>query len=161
VLRSHLVTRDVSLKMRPPWTEGFAYMVDPIVDTSERRGGVDIRVGVGRRRRWRSADKGRIVAESYAPGAVVSEVARRHDITPQHLFAWRKAARAGRLTLPAEEAPMFVPVVTTIREVGAADAAANGPGSIVIEIAGAMVRAQRGVDLGWLRDVLRAVKAAR
>jgi transposase len=135
-------------------------MVDHIVDTSERRGGVDIRVGVGRRRRWRSADKGRIVAESYAPGAVVSEVARRHDITPQHLFAWRKAARAGRLTLPAEEAPMFVPVVTTIREVGA-DAAANGPESIVIEIAGAMVRAQRGVDLGWLRDVLRAVKAAR
>jgi transposase len=64
-------------------------------------------VGVGRRRR--SADKGRIVAESYAPGAVVSEVARRHDVTPQHLFAWRKAARAGRLTLPAEEAPMFVP----------------------------------------------------
>jgi transposase len=135
-------------------------MVDHIVDASERRGGVDIRVGVGRRRRWRSEDKGRIVAESYAPGAVVSEVARRHDITPQHLFAWRKAARAGRLILPAEEAPMFVPVVTTIREVGAADAAANGPGSIVIEIAGATVRAQRGVDLGWLRDVLRAVKAA-
>ena len=134
-------------------------MVDHIVDASERRGGVDIRVGVGRRRRWRAEDKGRIVAESYAPGAVVSEVARRHDITPQHLFAWRKAARAGRLTLPAEEAPMFVPVVTTIREVGAADAA-NGPGSIVIEIAGARVRAQRGVDLGWLRDVLRAVKAA-
>ena len=135
-------------------------MVDHIVDASERRGGVDIRVGVGRRRRWRSEDKGRIVAESYAPGAVVSEVARRHDITPQHLFAWRKAARAGQLTLPAEEAPMFAPVVTTIREVGAADAAANGPGSIVIEIVGATVRAQRGVDLGWLRDVLRAVKAA-
>jgi transposase len=134
-------------------------MVDHIVDASERRGGVDIRVGVGRRRRWRAEDKGRIVAESYAPGAVVSEVARRHDITPQHLFAWRKAARAGRLK-PAEEAPMFVPVVTTIREVGAAEAATNGPGSIVIEIAGARVRAQRGVDLGWLRDVLRAVKAA-
>jgi len=55
---------------------------------------------------------------------------------------------------------MFVPVVTTIREVGAAEAATNGPGSIVIEIAGARVRARRGVDLGWLRDVLRAVKAA-
>jgi hypothetical protein len=54
---------------------------------------------------------------------------------------------------------MFVPVVTTIREVGEA-AATNGPGSIVIEIAGARVRAQRGVDVGWLRDVLRAVKAA-
>lgn len=135
-------------------------MVDHIVDASGRRGGVDIRVGVGRRRRWRADDKGRIVAESYAAGAVVSEVARRHDITPQHLFAWRKAARAGRLTLPAEEAAMFVPVVTTICEVGAADAPATGPGSIVIEIAGATVRAQRGIDLGWLRDVLRAVKAA-
>ena len=29
-----------------------------------------------------------------------------------------------------------------------------------IEIAGAVVRAERGVDLGWLRDVVRAVKAA-
>jgi transposase len=134
-------------------------MVDDIVDGSERRGRIDIRVGVGRRRRWCAEDKGRIVAESYAPGAVASEVARRHEITPQHLFAWRKAARAGRLTLPAEETPMFVPVVTTTRE-AVAGALANRPGSIVIEIAGAVVRAEKGVDLGWLRDVLRTVKAA-
>ena len=33
-------------------------------------------------------------------------------------------------------------------------------GAITIEIAGAVVRAERGVDLGWLRDVLRTVKAA-
>src|SRR5271169_5050767 len=130
-------------------------MVDHIVDSSERRGRIDIRAGVGRRRRWSDEAKGRVVAESYEPGAVVSEVARRHDITPQHLFAWRKAARAGRLTLPAEEAPMFVPVVPAIREVGAAGGSANGRASIVIEIAGAVVRAERGVDLGWLRDVLR------
>jgi len=65
---------------------------------------MDIRVGIGRRRRWSDEAKGRIVAESYAVGAVVSEVARRHDISPQHLFAWRKAARAGLLTLPAEAA---------------------------------------------------------
>ena len=63
--------------------------------------------GVGRRRRWRADDKGRIIAESYAAGAVVSEVARRHDITPQQLFVWRKAARAGQLTLPAAGAPMY------------------------------------------------------
>ena len=134
-------------------------MVDDIVDGSERRGRIDIRVGVGRRRRWCAEEKGRIVAESYAPGAVASEVARRHEITPQHLFAWRKAARAGRLTLPAEETPMFVPVVTTTRA-AVAGALANRPGSIVIEIAGAVVRAEKGVDFGWLRDVLRTVKAA-
>jgi transposase-like protein len=42
----------------------------------------------------------------------VSEVARRHGISPQHLFVWRKAARAGLLSLPVDEAPLFVPVVT-------------------------------------------------
>ena len=68
-------------------------MVDHIVDATAPRGRVEIRSGVGRRRRWSEEDKRRIVAESYAPGAVVSEIARRHEISPQHLFAWRKAAR--------------------------------------------------------------------
>ena len=89
-------------------------MVDYIVDASAPRGRVEIRTGVGRRRRWSEAEKGRIIAESFAPGAVVSEVARRHEISPQHLFAWRKAARAGQLALPAAEtAGMFVPVTIT------------------------------------------------
>jgi len=139
---------------------GFAHMVEHIVDASELRGRVDIRVGVGRRRRWSDEDKGRIVAESYAPGAVVSEVARRHDISPQHLFFWRKAARAGRLSLPMEEAPAFVPVVTEIPREPAPAPTVNGRGVITIEIAGAVVRAEPGVDPGWLRDVLRAVRSA-
>ena len=75
-------------------------MVDHIVGASGPRGRVEIRSGVRRRRRWSDAEKRRIVAESFAAGAVVSEVARRHEISPQHLFAWRKAARAGQLTLP-------------------------------------------------------------
>lgn len=125
---------------------------------------MDIRIGVGRRRRWSVEAKGRVVAESYAPGAVVSEVARRHEIAPQHLFAWRKAARSGRLALPVDAAtpmfvPMFVPVVTAKGEPDAAGGIANR-GSIVIEIGGALVRAEPGVDVVWLRDVLRAVKAA-
>ena len=135
-------------------------MVDDIVDASERRGRIDIRTGVGRRRRWSDDAKGRLVAESFAPGAVVSEVARRHDMAPQHLFAWRKAARAGRLVLPAEAPPMFVPVVTVTDKVSSATAISSRAGSVVIEIAGAVVRAEPGVDVGWLRDVLRAVKAA-
>jgi transposase len=135
-------------------------MVDHIVEASERRGRIDIRTGVGRRRRWSVEAKGRMVAESYAPGAVVSEVARGHDIAPQHLFAWRKAARSGRLALPVDAAtPMFVPVVTTKSEPGAAGGIANR-GSIVIELGGALVRVEPGVDVVWLRDVLRAVKAA-
>ncbi len=49
------------------------------------------------RRRWSDDAKARIVAESYAPGALVSEVARRHEISPQLFSAWRKAARHGVL----------------------------------------------------------------
>ena len=136
-------------------------MVDHIVEVSAPRGRVEIRSGVGRRRRWSDEAKGRIVAESYAPGAVVSEVARRHDMSPQHLFGWRKAARAGLLTLPADEMPIFVPIVREARDDGvAATVGVTVSGVITIEIAGAVVRAERGVDLGWLRDVLRAVKAA-
>jgi transposase len=136
-------------------------MVDHIDDASEPRGRVDIRVGVGRRRRWSDEAKGRIVVESYMPGAVVSEVARRHDISPQHLFGWRKAARAGLLTLPADKAPTFVPVVrATCGDSAAMALGVTVSGAITIEIAGAVVRAERGVDLGWLRDVLRTVKAA-
>ena len=130
-----------------------------IVDGSVRHGRIDLRVGVGRRRRWSDQEKGRIVADSYAPGAVVSAVARRHDLTPQHLFGWRKAAREGRLALPDEDGSLFVPVVVAPPgTVGAASPAAAG--SIMIDVAGAAVRVERGVDLDWLTTVLRAVKAA-
>lgn len=59
-------------------------MVEDIFEPG--RGRVDIRTGVGRRRRWTDEDKGRIVAEAVALGSVISEVARRHELTPQHLF---------------------------------------------------------------------------
>jgi len=135
-------------------------MVDHMVEASRPRGRVEVQVGAGRRRRWSNEAKGRIVAESYGPGAVVSEVARRHDISAQHLFAWRKAARGGLLSLPADEAPQFVPVVTELRHDGVMSGASQGCAAITIEIGGAVVRAAPGVDPAWLREVLRAVKAA-
>jgi transposase len=136
-------------------------MVEHIFDASKPRGRVEIQVGTGRRRRWSDKAKGQIVAESYAPEAVVSEVARRYNISPQHLFAWRKAARAGVLSLPADEAPLFVPVVTEPRGAGPrTEAAMRSPTMITIEIGGAVVRAATGVDPAWLRDVLLAVRAA-
>lgn len=37
-------------------------------------------LGAERRRRWRHEDKIRIVEESFGPGTVVCDVARRHEI---------------------------------------------------------------------------------
>jgi transposase len=57
-------------------------------------------VGSGRRRAWTTDQKGRIVAESYVPGAVISEIARRHELRPQQVFCWRHEAKKGLLALP-------------------------------------------------------------
>ncbi|MHC4049445.1 transposase [Bradyrhizobium sp. 25ACV] len=47
----------------------------------------------GRRRWFSKDDKARIVEETLVPGAVVSEIARRHGLTPQQVFTWRRQAR--------------------------------------------------------------------
>lgn len=66
----------------------------------------EVITGVMGRRRWSADDRARIVEEALAPGAVVSEVARRHGLTPQQLFTWRREARKA-----AERLPVFVPAV--------------------------------------------------
>jgi transposase len=49
-----------------------------------------ILTGPERRRRWREADRLRIVEETCAPGGSISEVARRHDISRSRIYAWRR-----------------------------------------------------------------------
>ena len=56
---------------------------------------VEVLTGPGRRRRWSAEDKAQIVAEAMAPGATVSEVARRWQLSSQQVFGWRREALAG------------------------------------------------------------------
>jgi transposase len=65
-----------------------------------------------RRRIWTEDEKRRIVAETSAPGASVSIVARRHDINANMLFTWRRQLGAER-SLAAGEAVTFVPATIT------------------------------------------------
>ena len=72
--------------------------------------------GVERRRRWSKDEKARIVEETLLPGAVVSEVARRHDVAQSLLFAWRRRARVeepggrdGSILLPVEIGSIAAP----------------------------------------------------
>jgi transposase len=62
-------------------------------------GRVEVIEGPSGRRSWPDDVKARIVRESLESGATVSEVARRHRISPQHLTLWRRAARQGRLSV--------------------------------------------------------------
>ena len=45
------------------------------------------------RRRWRPEDKMRILAEAFSPGACVTEVARRHDVSRGLIYTWRRKLR--------------------------------------------------------------------
>jgi|SRR5271157_155263 len=80
---------------------------------------VTVLSGPERRRRWTTAEKLRIIEETWAPEAVVNEVARRHDIHPHQLHAWRQQARRGLLApavAPAtagQSGSEFVPVAVT------------------------------------------------
>jgi transposase len=120
-----------------------------------RRGEV---TGVVRRRRWSDEEKGQIVAEAIAPGAVIAEVARRHDLVPQHLWNWIRAAREGRFALPADGVPAFVPVISV--ESGQAKGPRQEARSDVIEIVigPVMVRVPAGVEAGDVEAVLRAIR---
>src|SRR3712207_256480 len=72
---------------------------------------LEVITGAGGRRRWSAAAKARIVEETMAPGAVVSEVARRHGLRPQQLFTWRRLARRSLSCTQARPAALFVPAV--------------------------------------------------
>ena len=69
----------------------------------------EVITGPERRRRWSEDQKRAIVAESFAPGAVVSDVARRADISAGQIYRWRQelhgtAGFAQVLIAPAESA---------------------------------------------------------
>jgi transposase len=66
---------------------------------------VEVLGGLERRRRWSQDDKVRIVEETLAPGAKVTEVARRNGVAASVVFTWRRQARTvGRV------GPCFAPV---------------------------------------------------
>jgi transposase len=128
---------------------------------------MEIITGVERRRRWRVADKLRILAEAEQPGVSFSDVARRHEISRGLLQTWRRLFEQGLLV--ERSPPMFLPV--HIAENGNASAAsmpvpsapaAGGSGrhAGLMEIdlgGGRRVRVDRNVDTEALRRVLEAL----
>lgn len=127
------------------------HTLEPEVTTVRR---LEVITGTGRRRRYSEDDKARVVEETLAPGAVVSQVARRYGLTPQQVFTWRREARE---RAEASKAVSFAPVVMAAPPVADTKTEAT---IIEILIGAATVRVPPGADAAMLRLVLRAVKAA-
>ncbi|MFO1126761.1 MAG: transposase [Methylocystis sp.] len=120
--------------------------------------------GGERRRRWSDDEKAQAVEESLAPGAVVSEVARRRGLTPQQLFSWRREAR--RKVALSDGAP-FTPVVVELRQeasplpapsLSESKSVTGRPHVIELDIDGASVWVWRGADVGMVRAIVDALK---
>jgi transposase len=153
-------------------------MADAMLD-ARREGDSYRRIGVitgqRRRRRWTAQEKARIVAESFEEGANISEVARRNGVVRGLLTVWRHklAAAAG------VNAPGFVPVLiasegspATAGEPSCLAPAYTAPpqmasppgklgGVIEIEVSGARIRVEPGVELATLSTVLSALRGGR
>jgi transposase len=98
------------------------------------------------------------VAESWAEGVTVSAVARRHGLTPQQLFAWRRQAQQAG-TVAAVGGMAFAPVI--VKAPGRAQTRRETLGAPPIEVVvdTLTVRVPVGVDLATLQAVLRAARA--
>jgi transposase len=153
----------------------FEHSVDHSDDTKEvastaRPRRIEVITGVERRRKWSAQEKAAIVAESLTEGAVVSEVARRHGLSPQQLFGWRARLRnAVRGSAPSSDAtPTFVPAIVeneppspaapALPAVVAMGAAGVDPAPIEIALGGIIVRVRGEADPRALTTVLKVLR---
>ena len=54
----------------------------------------EVIVVVGRRRFWSDDEKLSILGEVGVGGATVTDIARRHDVSRQHIYQWRRQLRS-------------------------------------------------------------------
>ena len=109
---------------------------------------VEVITGPERRRRWSVEQKRAIVAESLAPGAVVTEIARRAEIGPGQIYRWRRELGVGNgfaqvLIAPVgDDAGCLAAPAIEIEFAG--KARMRIPGSIPAGLAAAVIKALSG-----------------
>jgi transposase len=123
---------------------------------------IEVYTGTGRKR-WPDDLKAQIAAESFEPGAIVTDVARRHGCRPQQVHDWRRRARLGQLVLPASADTLsFVPLVSESSLPAAAEPSVSAEAAVVtVEFQGARVEVRGTSGLAVLSDVFMALRRTR
>lgn len=131
---------------------------------------LEVFTGAGRRRKWHNEDKARIVAEIATSGDSVCAVARRHGLSPQQLFGWRRELREAAAKHSEAQELQFVPaVVDAVAQTAALGRKCKAPrckprpdvGTIEIEVDGVTIRVGRGADANMISAIVQALKASR
>lgn len=122
-------------------------------------------LGLERRRRWSDEEKLGIVLSVGMEGATVTQVAHRHEVTRQQLYAWRHELKKKGLLSPLPET-LFLPVeLTAPAELtvhpSAGDPAPQRPALIELQLAnGRCLRFDPMLDTAELTRLIRVVEAA-
>lgn len=122
-------------------------------------------LGLERRRRWSDEEKLGIVLSVGMEGATVTQVAQRHEVTRQQLYAWRHELKKKGLLSPLPET-VFLPVeLSAPAELtvhpSAVDPAPQRPVLIELQLAnGRCLRFDPMLDTTTLTRLIRVVEAA-
>ena len=116
-------------------------------------------LGVERRRRWTDEAKLAILGEVGVNGWTVTDVARHHEVTRQHIYQWRGELRRKGLW-PAANSARFLPV-----EMAAAPDVTTEPGGTAVEITvvlrnGRQLRCPDGIGDAGLVRLVRLLETA-
>ncbi len=121
-------------------------------------------LGLERRRRWSDEEKIGIVMSVGVDGASVTQVAQRHDVTRQHLYAWRHDLKKKGLWSPDDGAlfiPLDVPPDPCVPAIPDLALRISGPTPVELRLrSGRCLRFDSTMDPGALTQLIRAVEAA-
>ena len=127
-----------------------------MLDSIEKLGSAG---GEHRRRIWSTDQKRRIIAESFAPGASVAEVARRYGLNANQLFTWRRRDRAARSASDVGALMNIVPVRVVTDAAAAAPAARASMGRMEIAlVSGERIVVGPDVDATALSRIVKALR---
>ena len=120
-------------------------------------GQVTVFSGPERRRRWSDEERLSILAEAFAPGASVADVARRRDVSTSLIYTWRrKLLEANAVPAPDEPEPGFAEAVMI--EDGAAAGSGAVPAMIIDLARGRRVSIFASASPGQVAAVLKALR---
>jgi transposase len=104
-----------------------------------------------RRRRWTAAEKLHLVAESAASGLSIADFARRHDVHPNLVHAWRRQAKTGELSVAPDGEARFTPVAVVTEDSAALPTSSGDDGGSIVEVVlrnGRLLRLSDRIEAG-------------
>ncbi len=108
------------------------------------------------RRNWAPAEKRAIVAETFAAGARVVDVMRRHQVSSGQIHTWRKQFRA-ELGFPAPEKPAKARDLAPLHFMPLAIATETATTTIEIDVGGAKMKITGTIDAAVMAALVKAL----